>query len=287
VQSGLVFAHKASVDYAHTITGNVSASAGYFVTMDSFEFDDPVANTGDRDLKKEKGLFIVNYVPPVAGMTTMLTVDVRKDQTVNIDATKSGTNRDDYTYIITPAYTWNVGSATITGDFNADVRYQIFPFVGEEDALTRRFSMGQRWQHQFTPKTSSDVLWNYEYTDQGAYPIEDGHRRFARTGELRRLKLEMRLLYSPLKNLKTNVKYRRDSDDVFSVRDGETVLTSEPTTTEFSFGIDYRKRVTRHVALDVVFEQSHKDGALATAIERRFYNIRASLKYRPFKEEAE
>jgi hypothetical protein len=287
-QSGLVFAHKASVDYEHMITANVTASAGYFVTLDAFHFDDPESNQGDRDLKREKGLFTVSYVPPVAGMTTKLIVDVRKDQTINIHATKAGTNRDDYTYVITPEYTWNVGKASITGDFNADVRYKLFAFRGEDDELTRRFSMGQRWQHQFTSKTSSDLLWNYEFTDQGGYPLgEDGHRRYARSGELRRLKLELRLLYSPRKNLKTNVKYRRDTDDVYSIRDDERVLTSEPTTTEFSFGVDYRKRITPHVSLDLVFEQSHKDGALATAIESRFYNIRATLKYRPFKAQEE
>jgi hypothetical protein len=283
-QSGLVYAQKASADYEHIVTANVTATAGYFVTLDSFYFDDPVSNTGDRDLKREKGLFTVNYVPPVAGMTTKVTVDVRKDQTVNIHSTKAAANRDDYTYIITPEYTWNIGKAAITGDFNADVRYKLFPFLGEDDELTRRFSMGQRWQHQFTAKTSSDLLWNYEFTDQGGYPLgADGHRRFARSGELRRLKLELRLLYSPRPNLKTNVKYRRDSDDVYSIDEEKRTLTSEPTTTEFSFGVDFRKRITPHVSFDLVFEQSHKDGALATAIERRFYNIRASLKYRPFK----
>ncbi|MGH2571672.1 MAG: hypothetical protein ACRDGR_10620, partial [bacterium] len=285
-QSGLVYAQKASADYEHLITANVTATAGYFVTLDSFFFDDPASNTGDRDLKREKGLFTVNYVPPVDGMTTKLTVDIRKDQTVNIHATRAGTNRDDYTYIITPEYTWKTGRASITGDFNADVRYKLFPFLSEDDELTRRFSMGQRWQHQFTGKTSTDLLWNYEFTDQGGYPLgADGHRRFARSGELRRLKLELKLLYSPLPNLKTNVRYRRDSDDVYSIRDGERDLTSEPTTKEFSFGVDFRKRITPHVSFDVVFEQSHKEGALATSIERRFYNIRASLKYRPFKVE--
>lgn len=285
-QSGLVYAHKGSVDWEQTITENVTASAGYFVTLDAFHFDDPVSNEGDRDLKKEKGLFVVNYVPPVKNLTTALNVDIRRDQTINLHPGRSGNNREDHTFIITPTYTWKTGQASISGNFNADVRYKLYPFRPDDDELTRRFSLGQRWQHSFTEKTSTDVLWNYEFTDQGLYPRgADGKRRFARTGELRRLKFQMKLLYSPHQSLKTDVMYRRDTDDVYSIISGERQLTSEPTTTEFSFGIDLRHRFTRHVVLDLVFRQSHKEGALATAIDRRYYNIRASLKYRPFRPE--
>jgi hypothetical protein len=284
-QSGLVYAQKASADFEQGITPNLTASAAYFITLDAFEFDDPVSNSGDRDLKKQRGLFVVRWLPPVQNLSTALNMDIRQDETINIHPTRSGDNRVDYTYIITPDYSWKIGSASITGNFNADVRYKIFDFRVEDDELTRRFSMGQRWQQQFTPRLSTDVLWNYEYTDLGQYPKdEDGQRRYVRTSELRRLRLDLKLIYNPYQGLKTNVAYRRDADDRFVISEGERILSSQPRTSEFSFGFIYKRNFTRHVSVDIDFRQSHKAGALATVGDDRFYNIRASIRYQPFRE---
>ena len=53
-------------------------------------------------------------------------------------------NKTDYTYLITPTYTLNLGRANLSGQFGADARYAVYDINEDQNFLTRRFSTRQR-----------------------------------------------------------------------------------------------------------------------------------------------
>lgn len=283
-QAGIVDKESANLNWKRILTENVDFTANYDVTVDSFVFDDKVANTGDRDLRSQRGIFTVNYIV-TAALNTSLKMDVRKNDTVNIDAQKSRENKSDYTYIISPTYSLRVGPNSITGEFSADARYAVYDFDEDRNFLTRRFSTRQRWQRSLTEHVTSDVLGTYEISDEGSYrPGADGVRRFARSREIHRFRIETQVLYTLPLGLQFRSLYRRDGDDQYNVVDGVERSSGRFRTDEFTLGLSGKKRFLRTILADLDASWTRKAGDRVTDVDRRFFTIRLSLEYQPFRQ---
>jgi hypothetical protein len=283
-QAGTVETQKGQIDYRQSILQNVEFQGGYFISLDVHAFDDKEANDNDRDLRTQRGTFTVRYNP----WTTFggsLKMEVRQQESINIDPRKSPDNKTDYTYLITPSYNLRIGKANINGEFTADAKYAVFDFQEDRNNLRRRFSTRQRWQHAFTTRLSTELLGSYEFSDEGAYRKNefDGRRLFIRSREVRRFNVEARVLYNPLSGIRTQVTYRRYGDDQYVVDEGERTLTSEPRTQEISTGVQLKKSIVKHIRLDLNFSQTQKSGDRVSDFEKRFYTIRAGIEYQPFK----
>ncbi len=282
-QAGIVDKESANLNWRQILTDAVDFTANYDVTVDSFVFDDKVANTGDRDLRNQRGIFTVNYTVNPA-LSTAIKMDLRKNDTVNINAQKSRENKSDYTYIISPTYSLRVGPNSVTGEFSADARYAVYDFDEDRNFLTRRFATRQRWQRSLTEHVTSDVLGTYEISDEGAYRRgEDGVRRFARSREVHRFRIETQILYTLPWGLQFRTLYRRDGDNQYTVTDGEERSTGRPRTDEFSLGVSGKKRFLRSILTDLDASWTRKAGDRVTDVDRRFFTIRLSLEYQPFR----
>jgi len=281
-QAGIVDKEAASVDWKQTITSKVELTANYDVSLDSFVFDDKEANTGDRDLRNQRSVFTVRY-NVTSAFTSAVRMDVRKNETINVSPAKSRDNKTDYAYVVTPDYTLRFAGNSLTGEFTADARYAVFDFDEERNFLTRRFATRQRWQRALTAHVSTDLLGTYEILDEGAYqPDADGIRRFAKSRETRRFRVETQMLYDPNGWLKVRMAYRRDGDDQYGVDGDEKTRTLQSRTDELTMGVSSKATLLRSIRLDVDVAYTAKDGDRVTDVDRRFFNILASLEYQPF-----
>jgi len=283
-QAGDVIKQEASADFKQDITKNVGFEAAYFISLDRYEFDDKETNTGDRDLRTQRGTFTVRYNPFTA-VTSSVRMEVRQTESVNINRLKSGDNSTDYAYLISPTYTWRLGKANFSGDFTADARYKVQDYKDDNNTLNRRFAFRQKWQHAFTGRLSTEMQFRWEFNDQGSYnpSPEDGRRRYGRSREVRRSTLESKILYTVVPGIQTRVEYRRDEDDQYRIDGDDKTLTSELPIRQFVYAVDFRREILQHVRLDVAFSQTFKDGPRVSELEKSFYNIRAQMVYEPFR----
>ncbi len=285
LQAGIVEEEKASLDYKQQITENVDFNASYFASLRSFQYDDNVNNTGDRDLLSQNGTFTIHYNPHQV-LRTNLRIEVRKAESINIHPEKSSDNKTDHTFIIRPGYNLKIGQANIDGDFQAEARYAVYDFREDDNFLNRRFSTRQKWQHSVTKTISTEFVLTYEINDEGSYRRSeyDGKRRFARSRELHRFRVSGQVRYTPFKGVNANFLYRQDGDDTYSVGEGTETLTGKSRTQEFTSGFSFKRAIMDHVSLNLDFRQTQKSGDRVRETEHRFYNIRASLEYTPFTE---
>ena len=286
-QAGEVDKKKATMEYKQQITQNVDLTATYLLSLDSYKFDDTEANTGDRDLRNTRSTATLRY-NPVTAVSTSLKMEFREGRSVNIHPDRSSANKTDYTYLITPSYTWKVGKASISGDFSGEARYSIHDFEEDDNFLTRGFSTRQRWQHAFNQRLSTELLGTFNFTDEGSFVRSelDGVRRFARSRETRRFSVSSTVQYSPVKGLRTRFTYKEDGDNQYNFVDGERDQTRSTRTQELTMGASYRRKLYKHVTIDLDVSETRKEGPTVGEIERHFFNIRASLEYRPFSEES-
>jgi hypothetical protein len=282
-QAGDVFKESGTLNWKQTITPKVDFTANYDISTDSYDYDDKVANTTDRDQRNQRGIFTVRYNISSA-FTSSFRMDVRKNETININAQKTRENKTDYAYLITPDYTLKIGAASITGEFSADARYAVFDFDEEQNFLTRRFATRQRWQQALTERVSTEFLGTYEVQDDGSYRSreEGGERLYRKARETHRFRAEATTLYNPRPWLRTRVTYRKDGDDGYTFSGSTKVKSAVFRTDEFTYGVTIRKRFFRGIDLDLDFNQSKKRGDRVTDVDRDFYTIRAALEYRPF-----
>ncbi len=288
-QAGRVANRRASIGYTQKLMKNVNFEAGYFVKLDSFLFDAFDENKGDRDLLLERTNFKINYAP-FTSLTTGLRMETRKSESVNIHPDKSPDNKTDEAFIIEPSYTLRLGQANIQGDFTADATYSVFDFKEASNFLLRRFATRQKWQQAITPRLSTEFIVTYDLSDEGSYVRKgEGSRVFAKSRETRRHKESLDLRYSPRPWLRANVLYRQESDDQFSIRSvtRQKDRTSERDIYELSGGVNVKKRLTKHVLLDLNYSLTSKRGDRISEVERKFYNVRASIEYQPFKKKSD
>lgn len=288
LQAGQVKARKASFDYTQRITRNVNLDAGYFVKLDSFFFDDFDGNKGDRDLLYERANFVVRYTP-IAPLNTSLRMETRQNQSVNIHPSKSADNKTDETYVIEPTYTLRVGKASFDGGFTADATYSVYDFKEASNFLVRRFATRQKWQQAITDRLSTETIFTYDLNDEGSYTRSSSAtgRLFARSRETRRHKESLEVRYQPRRWLRTNVLYRQDSDEQFSIQSGgKKTQTTERDVYELGCGINVKRRLFKHVSLDLDYALTQKRGDRISELEKRFYNVRASIEYQPFAKKA-
>jgi hypothetical protein len=284
-QTGTVDKQSASLDYRQKVTEHVDVTTNVSLGLDSFAFEDTEANTGDRDLLTQRGTATVRYTP-LAMFSMSVKMDLREAQSVNIHPTRSGDNKTDFTYLISPGYTLKLGKANITGDFTADARYAVFDFDEERNSLTRRFGTKQRWQHAFTPRLSTELLTTFDFTDEGSYSTDEalGTRVFSKSREVRRYSVQANVQYSPQPWFRTRVLYRQDGDDNYRISDGEErTLTQTARTDEFRTGFTIKKKILRTIMLDLDVSRTEKVGDRVTSTDRRYFEIRAALEYQPFK----
>ncbi|HMB69453.1 MAG TPA: hypothetical protein VKU85_09075, partial [bacterium] len=210
-----------------------------------------------------------------------------ESQSVNIHPLKSGDNKTDFTYLVTPSYTYRIGAGTVSGEFTADARYSVFDFDEERNSLSRRFNTRQRWQHAFTERLSTELLASFDFTDDGSYRrSEDGIRRYSRSREIHRFRVETQIQYSPRPGLRSRFVFRRDGDNNYRVEEtGETTLSNKSRTDEFTAGITVKRRILRSIQLDLDLSRTEKAGDRVSDVDRSFFVIRASIEYQPFKAE--
>lgn len=284
-QTGTVDKQSASIDYRQKVTEHVDLTSNAYIGLDSFAFADTDANTGDRDLLTQRGTATVRYTP-VAMFSASVKMDLRETQSVNIHPTRSGDNKTDFTYLLSPGYTLRLGKANITGDFTADARYSVFDFDEERNSLTRRFGTKLRWQHAFTPRVSTETLTTFDFSDEGSYSTDEvlGTRVFAKNRETRRYRAETNVQYAPRDWFRLRVLYRQDGDDSYRVDDdGTRTLATKARTHEFSSGMSLKRKVLRTILLDLDVSRTEKVGDRVTSTDRRYFEIRASIEYQPFK----
>lgn len=284
-QAGTVEKQSASLDYRQKLTSTIDLNGGWFISLDSFAFDDTNANTGDRDLLTQRGTFTVRYTPKPA-LSTSVKMDLRESQSVNIHPLRSGDNKTDYTYVITPTYTLKIGAASINGEFTADARYAVFDFDEDRNSLTRRFGTRQRWQQAFTPRVSTDLLGTFDFSDEGSYkPIGvNGARLFERSRENHRFRVDAQIQYSPREWFRGRAVYRKDGDDNYRLdEDGVRSLAARSRTNEFTFGFTIKRKLVKTIQLDLDLSRTEKVGDRVTAADRQYFEIRASVEYQPLK----
>jgi hypothetical protein len=288
LQAGIVEEQKASLDFKQQITSNVDFNATYFASLRSFQFDDNVNNTGDRDLLSQTGTFTVHYSPRQA-LRTNVRMEVRKAESINIHPEKSSDNKTDHTYLIRPGYNLKIGKANIDGDFQAEARYAVYDFREDDNFLNRRFSTRQKWQQSVTKTISTEFVFTYEINDEGSYRRSeyDNRRRFTRARELHRFRVSAEVRYTPFKGVNAHFLYRQDGDDTYVVSDGVETPTGDSRTQELTSGVSFKRAIMKHVSLNLDFRQTQKSGDRVRDTEHRFYNIRASLEYSPFTEKGQ
>jgi hypothetical protein len=281
--SGDVSKQEGSVDFKQKLTTNVDFDAAYFITLDRYEFDDAIANT-DRDQRMQRGTFTVRY-NPIKAVTSAVTMQVRKTEFLNIHPIEAASNNTEHAYLINPMYTWKIGAASFSGDLSLDARYKVQDFQDDANTLVRRFAARQKWQHAFSPRFSTEVQYRWEFNDQGSYnrsPV-DGRRRYGRSREIIRATVETKLRYELAKGFALRVEYRTDEDDSYDVTGGDHDLLSELPRRQLLYAASFRKKVVRHIDVDLNFSQTLKDGKGVTDVERNYYTIVASVVYQPFK----
>ncbi|MGQ0720375.1 MAG: hypothetical protein ACT4PE_02235 [Candidatus Eiseniibacteriota bacterium] len=283
--SGDVSKQQGSVDFKQKITTNVDFDAAYFVSLDRFEFDDPLANV-DRDVRTQRGTFTVRYNPAKA-VTSAITMQVRKTEFVNIHPVQAANNNTDHGYTINPMYTWRLGAASLSGDVSVDARYKVQDFQDDANTLVRRLTARQKWQQALSSRLSTEVQYRWEFSDQGSYNRSelDGRRRYGRSREIIRSTVEAKLRYDVGKGFGVRVEYRTDEDDSYSVSGDDRELQTELPRRQLLYAADYRRDLLRHVHVDVNFSQTLKNGEGVTDVERNYYTIIASIVYQPFQKE--
>lgn len=282
-QAGFVDKKNLRAEYKQEITERVELTSGLSLSLDSFEYDD-AENTSERDLRSQRSNFTVRYTP-VTTFSTALKMDIREDQSVNINPARSGDNKTDFSYIITPSYTWKIGNAQVFGDFQANARYNVYDFDEDRNFLTRRFSVQKKWQHRFSTAVSTEVLGRYEFSDEGSFRRSalDGARKFARNREILRYLLDLQVLYSPIQGIRFNAIYRTDGDDQYAISGSDREKSGEFQNHEFSVGINVRRRFWRTIMVTAEWTYSQKRGDRVSEVDREFNNIRAQFEYQPFR----
>jgi hypothetical protein len=283
-QTGDVKKRQGSIDFRQEVTEHVDFEGAFFVSLDRFEFDDTDANPNDRDLRTRRGTFTVRY-NPFSALTSSVRMELRQFESIYVNRLKSGDNNTDHGFLITPQYSWKIGSANLSGDFTADARYKVQDFKNDSNTLNRTFTVRQKWQQQFTERLSTEVQYRWDFNDQGSYNRSeaDGKRRFARALETRRSTLETKIRYQVLPGLLTGVEYRKDEDSQYDVRAGAHELRRELPRRQFLYRVEIKRKILPHVSLDVRFSQTLKGGPNLSEVQRDYYNIRAQLQYEPFK----
>ncbi len=283
-QAGQVTGRRASLDYRQRLTANVDMDAAYYVRLDQYFYDDFEANKGDRDLLTSRANVVVRYNPRT-NLNTAVRMESRATESVNIHPERSPDNKTDETFLIEPSYTLRVGKANFNGDFTADATYSVFDFAEERNFLVRRFATRQKWQHSITNRVSTEFLFTYDLSDEGRYVRNEatGQRVFTRSREVRRHRESFEVRYNPRAWLRANLVYRQDSDEQYSINRNAKALTSKRDIYELSGGVTVQKKITDHVNLDLTYAQTQKRGDRISELERKFYNVRASLEYQPFK----
>jgi len=284
-QTGTVDKQSASLDYKQKVTEHVDVTTNLFLGLDSFAFEDTEANTGDRDLLTQRGTATVRYTP-VAMFSTSIKMDLRETQSINIHPTRSGDNKTDFIYLLSPGYTLKLGDANITGDFTADARYAVFDFDEDRNSLTRRFGTKQRWQHAFTSRLSTELLTTFEFTDEGSYSTDEalGTRVFSKSREVRRYSVQANVQYSPRPWFRTRALYRQDGDDNYRLTEGgDKTLTQKARTNEFRTGFSIKRKILQTINMDIDVSRTEKVGDRVTSTDRRYFEIRALFEYQPFK----
>ncbi|MFN8178506.1 MAG: hypothetical protein U0167_11265 [bacterium] len=282
-QRGFVDREAADLNWNETLTSKITLTGDYNIGLDSYVFADKVANTGDRDLRSQRGVVNVQYTP-LAALATAARFDLRHDETINVDPQLSRDNKSDYTYVFTPSYTLTVGPTSLTGEFSATAQYSVYDFDEEKNFLTRTFATRQRLQRSLTEHVSAELVGTYTIQDEGSYQrgVAGGNRLFARRRETRREMVETQVLYSPQKWLRTSAKYHLDGEDDFSINEGARTGTGTFRTHELDFGVTVNKQFMRSIRVDLDATHGQKLGDRVTDVDRRFYSITASIEYQPF-----
>ncbi|MCA9753050.1 MAG: hypothetical protein KC591_12715, partial [Gemmatimonadetes bacterium] len=277
-QAGQVDKKRLVVDWNQDITERVELVSVYTLRLDSYYYDRADGNTGDRDLRSERATFTVRYNPSGI-LSTNVKMDIRKDGTVNLSPSRSGGNKTDYVYIVTPGYSLRLGAANISGDFTANARYNVFDFDEDRNSLTRRFYTQQKWQHKFSERVSTELLGTYEYSDEGSYrrSSADGIRRFGRTREILRYRFDSTVLYNPRQWIRVSASYRADGEDQYTLTETSRTKSGNTRTGEFSYGMNVKRRIMKTIQVNLDFRQFLRDGARIADVDRNYYKIQATV----------
>jgi hypothetical protein len=206
--------HRAAVDVA----GSYS--------LQSFLFDDLTRNTDDRDVVHGDFAARLNYFP-IPKIATNVRFSVQHNQTIFIDASKSGTNQTQQVWAVTPSFEYRINPRiTFREEGSAIANATYFNFNEAQSRLSRTTELRSTIDARVLPRLGINLRHSLRFLQDGSYrPGADGVRRFSRSREDQSRDLTVRADYTVTQGIQLGFRHNRRVTDAitYQVR-GENIF---------------------------------------------------------------
>ena len=233
--------------------------------LQQFLFDDTTVNTDDRDIVRGDASARVNY-HPAKRVSTYVRANFQLNQTIFLDASKSGTNQTQQVYSVYPALEYQVTPrVTFREEGSIVANATVFDFEENRNRLSRTTELRTSIDSQVMPRVGLSLRYTLRFLQDGSYRRgDDGIRRFGKSNESTSRDVGFRVNYNPIAGGTTYFRttLRNTASTAFQPRGGNIIeieSTSEFNELEFGAALNRKLSYGTTVGVDVKRFQSWTD----------------------------
>jgi hypothetical protein len=233
--------------------------------LQQFLFDDTTANTDDRDIVRGDATARIDY-RPAPKVNTYIRTNFQVNQTIFLDASKSGSNQTQQVYAVYPALEYQVTKLVMFREEGSIVaNATVFDFDENRNRLSRTTELRTSIDSQILPRVGLGLRYTLRFLQDGSYARdEDGIRRFGKSNENTSRDVGFRVDYTPIAggNAYFRTTLRNNDSKAFQLRGGHVVeIASENEFNEIELGARLNRTLSfgLSVGVDVRRFQSWTD----------------------------
>jgi hypothetical protein len=233
--------------------------------LQSFQFDDTARNTDDRDIVRGDLATKVDY-NPTTKIVTFLRFTFQHNQTVFIDAEKSGTNQTQQVWSILPSFEYRLNPrVSFREEASAIANATYFDFNEDNNRLSRTTELRSNIDARLMPRLMVNLRHSLRFLQDGSYRRgDDGVRRFGKSRDDRSRDITFRADYTLIQGINVNFRQNKRLSDITTYRRQgqqllETVITTEFTEIEMGCQVNRTLRMGATVGANVRRYQSWND----------------------------
>jgi hypothetical protein len=175
--------HTISMSLSQKISDSLSVSLGGTSYLKQRFFSKRDVNPRDVDYLYYHGEASIRATP-VRRITTDVTLAADRYETINIDQTYSGDNRNDYQYRVGPTITLRPSNwFSISQDYMVKIEYTDFVYTEDKNYLNRTTTLNTAAGFTIFKPLSLSIKHSYLMKDTGSYLMREGERRYNRSNQ--------------------------------------------------------------------------------------------------------
>ncbi len=203
--------------------------------LQSFQFDDTVLNTDDRDILRGDLAAKVDY-SPTKKIVTFLRFSFQHNQTVFIDASKSGTNQTQQVYSILPSFEYRFNPrVSFREEASAIANATYFDFNEDNNRLSRTTELRSTIDAMVMPRLTVNLRHSLRFLQDGSYRrADDGVRRFGKARDDRSRDITFRADYRVIQGVSVNFRQNKRVSDITTFQQQGTQLRETTVSNDFT-----------------------------------------------------